>query len=69
MKSYTPIEATIQAAVISTVEVVTTATLDDGSVIPAKEGSVAGDYAVQATDGTVMFIPKADFEAHFKLSV
>jgi hypothetical protein len=66
MRSFVPVEPTIQAAQIVSIAVTTTATFDDGSVTVLSTPAVDGDYAIQNSDGTLKIVDKATFEAQFK---
>jgi hypothetical protein len=66
MQTYTPIEPTVQAEIVASFTLVTSVTLADGSLVTTTTVPAVGDYAVQATDGTISFVPKAEFESKFK---
>lgn len=66
MKQYVPIEPLINAGEVVSVDVVTTATLDDGSSVVVPNDCAAGDFVVQNADGTFKFVKSSDFLEHFR---
>ena len=65
MQAYTTIEPTIQAEAIAKLDVVTTATLADGTVVTVPNGTVDGDFIIKQTDGSYKVDAAADFNAKY----
>ena len=66
MKQYVPVEPTVNAAIISDLSVVTTATLDDETQAIVPNNAVVGDALVQQADGSLKLVAQADFLSHYK---
>jgi hypothetical protein len=66
MKQYVPVEPTVNAAIITGLSVVTTATLDDGTTAIVPNTAIVGDALIQQVDGSLKLDAQADFLAHYK---
>jgi hypothetical protein len=68
-KQYVPIEPVISAAIIDSIVVTYTATLDDGTTVPVTDLQATGDAVLFDPSGAVIkFDAAADFALRYKLA-
>jgi hypothetical protein len=66
MKQYVPVEPSIEANKILSVQIVTTALLEDGSTATVPNGTAEGDYLIYRADSTFELTEKTVFETRYK---
>lgn len=66
MRNYQAIEPLIQAGIVASLTIVTTATLDTGEVYPVPNDTAVGDAVILNADSSVRVDKAADFDARYK---